>query len=329
MTDLSPVFDDVTHAAERIAPFVHRTPVLSSRSLDAFAGRSVVLKAEHLQRTGAFKYRGATNAVRALPDELAARGVAAHSSGNHAQALALAARVRGIPAYLVMPRGAPRCKREATVGYGATVVDCEPTLVDRETTLARVLADTGATEIHPYDDPDVIAGAGTAALELLTDVPDLDAVVAPVGGGGLLSGTGIAAHGLRPSLRVHGAEPAGADDAARSLAAGRLIASVAPTTIADGLLTSLSDRTFGLLRDHVESIVVVTDDEIVEAMGWLWTRLKQVVEPSGAVAVAALRSGKIEGDRVGVIVSGGNVDLDHLPFGAGPEHPDPVGNVAP
>jgi threonine dehydratase len=213
-----------------------------------------------------------------------------------------------------MPRGAPRSKRDATVGYGATVVDCEPTPSSREATLARVLADTGATEVHPYDDPLVIAGAATAALELLEEVPDLDAVVAPVGGGGLLSGTGIAAHGTRPAIRVYGAEPAGADDAARSLAAGRLIPSVDPTTIADGLLTSLSARTFALLSRHVESIAVVPDAETVEAMGLVWTRTKQVVEPSAAVAVAALCSDVVVGDRVGVILSGGNVDLDRLPF---------------
>lgn len=212
----------VADAAERVRPFVHRTPVLTSRSLDAWAGRSVFLKAEHLQRVGAFKYRGATNAVRSLPTETAARGVAAHSSGNHAQALALAARERGIPAYVVMPRGASRGKREATIGYGAEIVDCAPTPRAREETLAGALADTGATEIHPYDDPRVIAGAGTAALELLAEVPDLDAVVVPVGGGGLVSGTALAVHGTCAGVRVYGAEPAGADDAARSLAAGRL-----------------------------------------------------------------------------------------------------------
>jgi threonine dehydratase len=313
-TDPSPTLASVHEAAARIAPFVHRTPVLTSRAVDTWARRSVFLKAEHLQRVGAFKYRGSTNAVRALPAEVAERGVAAHSSGNHAQALALAARERGIPAFVVMPHGAPRCKRDATVDYGATVIQCEPTLSAREETLARVLDDTGATEIHPYDDPHVIAGAATAALELLEEVPDLDAVVAPVGGGGLLSGTGIAVHGTRSGIRVFGAEPAGADDAARSLSAGRLLPSIDPDTVADGLLTSLSARTFTLIRRHVAAIAVVPDPEIVEAMRVLWTRTKQVVEPSAAVAVAALRSDVVTGDRVGVILSGGNVDLDRLPF---------------
>jgi len=312
--DRDPTPDDVIAAAERIAPFVHRTPVLTSRQLDEAAGAQVFLKGEHLQRVGAFKYRGATNAVQSLTDDVASCGVAAHSSGNHAQALALAARTRGIPAWLVMPRTSSAAKRTAVEAYGATVVECDSILTAREETLAQVLADTGATEVHPYDDPRVIAGAGTAARELLAEVPDLDVVLVPVGGGGLLSGTSLAVAAGRPSAQVWAAEPALADDAARSLHTGVRQPPLPPTSIADGLLTSLSDRTFRIVRDHVTDIVTVSEDEIVEAMRFVWTRLKQVVEPSGAVPIAALLSGLVPGERIGVIVSGGNVDLDALPW---------------
>lgn len=311
--------DDIREAARRIAGRAHRTPVLTCTSLDDWAGRRIFLKCENLQKVGAFKFRGACNAVARLDDARAARGVVTHSSGNHAQALALAARLRGIESHIVMPKTAPAVKRRAVEGYGGRVVECEPTLAAREETTERVRATTGAVLIPPYDHPDVIAGQGTAALELLEEVPDLDVVVAPVGGGGLLAGTCIAAHGLRPRIRVIAGEPAGADDAARSLAAGRRIPQTAPDTIADGLLTSLGELTWPVIRDHVAAIETVTDEEIVAAMRFVWERTKLVIEPSAAVAVAALRRpgfARAAGDagRVGVILSGGNVDLDRLPF---------------
>ena len=318
----------VQAAAERIAGLVHRTPLLRSRRLDELVGTPVLLKAEHLQRGGAFKARGATNAVRALAGADADRGVAAHSSGNHAAALALAAAGRGVVAHVVMPEDAPAVKRAATEAYGARITLCEPTLAAREATLAEVLAATGATEVHPYDDPAVIAGAGTAALEVLADAPEVGAVVVPVGGGGLAAGTVLAVRGLRgSSVAVHGAEPAGADDAARSLATGALVPSIAPDTCCDGLRTSLSERTLGILSGAalpagspgLDGIATVPDDEVVEAMRWLWTRTKQVVEPSGAIGVAAARrlvaDGTIAaGTTVAVVLTGGNVDLDDLPF---------------
>lgn len=287
---------------------------MTSRLLDEWLGFTAFLKAEHLQRGGSFKIRGAANAVLSLPDEAVERGVAAHSSGNHAAALALAAQDRGVPAYVVMPSDASTAKLAAVVSYGAHVVKCTPTLSAREETLGRVLAETGATEIHPYDDDRVIAGAGTAALELLESVPGLDVVVTPVGGGGLLAGTCIAAHGLDPAIRVIAGEPAGADDAARSLAAGRVIPQTDPRTLADGLLTSLSERTFAIIRDHVERIVTVDDSDSVAAMRFVWERTKQVVEPSAAVALAAACATGIGGARVGIVVSGGNCDLDRLPW---------------
>jgi threonine dehydratase/serine racemase len=302
-------FASVEAAAVRIAPFVHRTPVMTSRTLDEWLDARVFLKCEHLQRVGAFKYRGATNAVQSLAPEAAARGVAAHSSGNHAAALALAARTRGIAAHIVVPRSASRSKLAAIEAYGANVVLCEPTLAAREAGVARVIAETGAVEIHPFDNDDVIAGAGTAALELCSEIDGLDVIIAPVGGGGLLSGTALAAHGVADGSRVVGAEPLAADDAARSLAVGRIVAPNPPSTIADGLLTGLSPRTFAVISAHVDSIVTVTEDEIVAAMHFVWSRTKQVIEPSAAVAVAAVRAADFSGARVGIIVSGGNVDL--------------------
>lgn len=313
-----PDLTDVRAAATRIAPHVHRTPVLTSRAIDELAGCRVHFKAEHLQRAGAFKIRGATNAVASLDERTAARGVAAHSSGNHAAALALAARTRGVPCHVVMPTNAPRAKQAATAGYGARIVLCEPTLEARAAVLAEVLAATGAVEIHPYDHPDVIAGQGTATLELLEDVPRIGAVIAPVSGGGLLSGTAIAAHGTNPEIKVIGAEPDGVDDAYRSLVAGRRISDGNGTSIADGLLATLSDRTFSILHDHRVEVVTVTETEIIDAMAFAFTRLKQVAEPSAATALAALlalaRAGADLPGDVGIILSGGNVDLDTLPF---------------
>lgn len=313
---MSPTITDIRQAAERIRPHAHRTPVMTCRSLDQRVGAQVFMKCENLQKVGAFKFRGACNAVFSLSPDEAARGVATHSSGNHAQALALAARMRGIPAYIVMPRNAPAVKQAAVAGYGGIITLCEPTLAARESTLAEVVAATGAEVVHPYNDARVIAGQGTAALELLADVPDLDVIMAPVGGGGLLSGTAIAARAVAPQIRVIAAEPAGADDAFRSLAARHIIPSVQPQTIADGLLTSLGDLTFPIIRDHVEQIVTVSEPAIVAAMKFVWERAKLVVEPSGVVPIAALWEEAIDlrGLRVGVILSGGNVGLEHLPW---------------
>ena len=306
----------VRAAAARIAGFVHRTPVMTCATLDRLAGRRIYFKCENLQKVGAFKYRGATNAVQKLSAAEAARGVVTHSSGNHAQALALAARVRGIPAYIVMPLTAPAVKRAAVEGYGGIVTPCEPTLAAREQTVAEVAARTGAVLIPPFDHPDVIAGQGTAALELLEDVPDLDAVVAPVGGGGLLSGFCVVSHGINPAIRVFGAEPLGADDAARSKAAGKFLPQTGPNTIADGLLTSLGELTWPIVRDQVERIFTVTDDQIRAAMRLVWERMKLVVEPSGAVPAAVVLSDEFRAlpkiEKVGVVFSGGNVSLDKL-----------------
>ena len=311
-----PTLADIRQAAERIQPYAHRTPILTCASFDRQVGAQVFLKCENLQRVGAFKFRGACNAVFSLSVEEAERGVATHSSGNHAQALALAARLRGIPAYIVMPRNAPAVKTAAVKGYGGQITACEPTLEARETTLAEVVRQSHATVVHPYDDPRVIAGQGTAALELLADVPDLNLVMTPVGGGGLLSGTSIAVSALSPKTRVVAAEPAGADDAYRSLQAGRIIPSVNPRTIADGLLTSLSPRTFSIIGAHVERIVTVSEEAIIAAMRFIWERAKIVIEPSAAVPLAALWESSFDflGLRIGVILTGGNVSLDRLPW---------------
>ncbi len=315
--------DDILQAAERIRDRIHRTPVLTCRAMDRLIGARLFFKCENFQKVGAFKMRGACNAVFSLGEQDAARGVATHSSGNHAQALALAARMRGVPAHVVMPVGSPAVKREAVLGYGAQVTDCEPTLQAREETLAEVVRSTGATFIHPYDDERVIAGQGTAALELLDQVRDLDVVLAPVGGGGLLSGTAIACAGAGRPPRVIACEPEGADDAARSLAAGRIIPSVDPDTVADGLLTSLGGLTFPIIRRHVEAVWTVPDQDTIRAMRLIWERMKIVVEPSAAVCMGALlgRSREVAGLRVGIILSGGNVDLDRLPWAVRQDEP--------
>ena len=306
--------DDVERAALRIAGEVHRTPVVTCRSLDLDVGAQVFMKCENFQRVGAFKFRGASNAIIALDEAVARRGVACHSSGNHAQAVALAARRRGIPATVVMPVNAPAVKRAAVEGYGARIVDCEPTPEARAAGVAEVVAATGAAEIHPFDNDFVIAGQGTAALELVSDVSGLDTVLAPVGGGGLLSGTSLAVSANRPEAAVFGAEPGVAPDAQRSLRTGRLDTATKGETIADGLRTHLSERTLAVIVANVADIVTVDEGAIISAMRFLWERTKLVVEPSGAVAVAALRAGLVPGERIGVIISGGNVDLDHLPW---------------
>lgn len=307
---------DIQQAAERIRPYARRTPVITNESLNRRVGAQAFLKCENLQKVGAFKFRGACNAVFALSAEEAARGVVTHSSGNHAQALALAARLRGIPAYIVMPNNAPQVKKDAVAGYGGQITFCEPTLQARETTMENIRKETGAAVVHPYDNERVIAGQGTAALELLADVPELDVIIAPVGGGGLLSGTSIAAKGLQPGIRVIAAEPEMADDAFRSMKEGKIIPSANPKTIADGLLTSLGALTFPIIRQNVEQIVTVSEAGIIAAMKFVWERAKLIIEPSAAVAVGVLWEKKIDlsGLKVGVIVSGGNVDLARLPW---------------
>lgn len=313
---INPDFSQILQAAERIKPYAHRTPVLTSESLNRLTEARVMMKCENLQKVGAFKFRGATNAVFALSESEAARGVATHSSGNHAQALALAARLRGIPAYIVMPDNAPMVKKAAVRDYGGRITYCEPNQAARKTTLNRILKETGATFVHPYDHALVIAGQGTAALELLEDHPDLDVIIAPVGGGGLLSGTALAANGISPGIRVIGAEPEMADDAYRSMQQGSIVPSLNPQTIADGLLTSLGELTFPLIRDYIEQIVTVSEQSIVEAMRFIWERTKLIIEPSAAVPIGLLFAKKINlsGLKVGVIISGGNVDLDRLPW---------------
>lgn len=309
-------FQEIQQAAERIEPYIHRTPVLTNHSLNQKVGAQVFLKCENMQKVGAFKFRGASNAVFSLNEAEAAPGVCTHSSGNHAQALALAAKLRGIPAFIVMPDNAPSVKKNAVAGYGGRITFCEPTLEARESTLERIRRETGASVVHPYNDERVIAGQGTAALELLEEVQDLDVVISPVGGGGLLSGTSIAATELKKGIRVIAGEPEMADDAYRSLKAGKIIPSAHPQTIADGLLTSLGTLTFPIIRERVEQIVTVSEQGIIDSMKFVWERVKIVIEPSAAVAVGVLWEDKIDlrGLKVGVILSGGNVDLEKLPW---------------
>ena len=303
-------------AASRIAPYIHLTPVLSSATFNAMTGASLYFKCENLQKVGAFKARGATNAVLQLSAEEAGKGVATHSSGNHAQALALAARNRGIPAYIVMPSNSPAVKVNGVKDYGGEVIFCEPNLEARETTLQKVVADTGATFIHPYNDYRIICGQGTAALEFLDEVPDLDILMAPVGGGGLLSGTALTTHYLSPKTKVIAAEPEGAPDAHASFIQGQHIPVHQPNTIADGLKTSLGPLNFDIIQQHVADIVLVDDAAIIRAMKLIWERMKIVVEPSAAVPFAAILENKVDvkGKKVGIIFSGGNVDLDQLPW---------------
>jgi threonine dehydratase len=313
---MPPTLDDIHAAAQRIKPYIHRTPVLTNESLNEKVAAKVFLKCENFQKVGAFKFRGACNAVFSLRDEEAARGVSTHSSGNHAQALALAARLRGIPAYIVMPNNAPAVKKAAVAGYGGIITFCEPTLAAREATLAQIAQETGSEVVHPYNDERVIAGQGTAVLELLEEIPELDVIIAPVGGGGLLSGTAIAAKEIKKGIRVIAGEPEMANDAYRSLQAGEIFPSVNPKTIADGLLTSLGNKTFPIIQERVEQIATVSERGIVDSMKFIWERVKIIIEPSSAVAVGVLWERKIDltGLNVGVILSGGNVDLEKLPW---------------
>lgn len=311
-----PTFDDIKNAHQRIAEHAHRTPVLNSKQVDQKTDGRIFFKCENFQKVGAFKFRGASNAIFSLSEEDAKNGVATHSSGNHAQAVALAAKMRDIPAYVVMPENAPKVKVKAVQNYGAEITFCESTLEARESTLEQVVEKTGATFIHPYDDTRIIAGQGTSALELLEDHPDLDIIITPVGGGGLLSGTAIAAKSINPDITVIGAEPANADDAYRSFKAGELIPVKNPDTIADGLRTSLGKLPFSIITEHVDDIVTVPEESIVEAMRYIWERLNIIIEASCAVPVAAVFDGKIDvkGKKVGIIITGGNVDLDNLPW---------------
>jgi threonine dehydratase len=306
--------NDVVAAAARIAPYAHRTPVLTSRSINEIVGAELYFKAENLQRVGAFKFRGACNAVFSLTDAQASHGVITHSSGNHAAALALAAKLRGIEALIVMPENAPDIKKAAVAGYGAKIEFCAANEAAREAAVAHAQTLHPFELIHPFNDCRIISGQGTAALELLTDEPELDAIMTPVGGGGLLSGTALAAS--ESSVKVLGTEPANADDAARSFAADKVIPITAPDTIADGLRTSLGDLTFAIIRSQVEQIMTVSEDAIVHAMKLLWERMNIIVEPSAAVPLAALmEQGMPDGiAKAGIILSGGNVDLGHLPW---------------
>lgn len=311
MSQTPPDFAAVEAAAVRIAQHAHTTPVLRSRSLDALAGATLFFKCENFQRAGAFKFRGACNAVWSLNDDMAAHGVVTHSSGNHGAALALAAKTRGIPAHVVVPEGAVKSKLAAIEASGATLHRCAPTIAAREAMAEQVRAQTGATLVHPYADPRVIAGQGTAALELLREAGPLDAIVTPVGGGGLASGTAIAAHGIDARIEIHGAEPEGAADAAQSLLRGVHVTELAPQTICDGLRGLLGAINFDLLRAHGVRVTTLPDRDTLAAMRLVWERLKIVVEPSSAIALAAVfaRRGHFAGRRVGVVLSGGNVDL--------------------
>ena len=311
-----PTYKQVDKAHIRVRQYAHRTPILSSASINRISGAKILFKCENFQKVGAFKFRGAINAVMSLSDGDAGRGVATHSSGNHAAALALAARKRGVDAYVVMPENAPDIKKKAVAGYGATIYFCKPTLNARESALAEVIAETGATEIHPYDNSDVISGQGTAAKELLEDEGDLDLVLAPVGGGGLLAGSALSVSHLSPGTKLIGCEPEGADDAYRSFLKGEIVPSNNPKTIADGLLTSLGNRNFAIIKEKVEQIVTVSEDSIVEAMRLVWERMKIVIEPSSAVPLGAILEGKIDprNQKTAIIISGGNLDLENLPF---------------
>ena len=309
-------FDKIRAARDRIQPHIHRTPVLTSERLNEGSGASLFFKCENFQKIGAFKARGATNAVFALDNATAQHGVATHSSGNHGTALARAARLRGIPAHIVMPNNSAKVKVRAVESYGAEIVFCEPNDAARARVCADLIAKTGATLIHSFENEDVIAGQGTAAVELLEEFSDLDLLMCPVGGGGLLSGTSIASKSMRPRIKVVAVEPANADDAAQSFRAGRLLRTEKKFTIADGLRTNISEPTFAIIQRNVDDIVTVSEEAIVEAMRTIWETMKIVIEPSAAVPYAAILERKIDigGQRAGIILTGGNVDLDALPW---------------
>ena len=310
-----PTFDDVLAAHERIAPYIHNTPVLTSSYLNQLSGAELFFKCENLQKVGAFKARGAINAVFGLDDDVAAKGVATHSSGNHAGALSYAAAQRGITATVVMPRTAPETKKAAVRSYGGKILECEPTQAAREGMLEQVIAETGADMVHPYDDARVIAGQATCALELQRDIEDLDAVLAPVGGGGLISGTCLTLSQLSPGTRVFAAEPEAADDAYRSLQAGEIVLRDGQHSVADGLNTNLKPRTWHFVSNFVEDILLVSETEILDAMYLTWQRMKIIIEPSSAVPLAAILRyrEKFQGQRVGIIITGGNVELQACP----------------
>lgn len=311
-----PTLEDIRHTHQAIGPLIHRTPVMTCRNLDQISGASLFFKCENFQKVGAFKMRGAASAALRLSDEEKSRGLATHSSGNHAQAVARAARELGVPAYIVMPANAPAPKQAATAGYGANIVLCEPTVASREKTLGEVVAKTGATFIHPYNDYNVIAGQATAALELLEDAPALDIILAPIGGGGLMSGTALSTHYLSPSTLIMGAEPKAVDDAWRSFHSGHIEHNKTTNTIADGLRTDLGPKTFDIIRRLLEDILTVEEADIIQAMRLVWERMKIIIEPSCAVPFAAVLTnpGLFKGKRVGIILTGGNVDLEKLPF---------------
>jgi threonine dehydratase len=311
-----PTIESIRRAADRIRPYIHRTPVLTCGALDRMCQAEIFFKCENFQKAGVFKIRGAANAVFCLSEQEAARGVATHSSGNHAAAVALAARLRGIQAYTVMPETAPQVKKDAVSGYGAKIFYCRPTLPAREARLDEVVAQTGAVVIHPFNDYRVIEGQATSALELLEEVPGLDVVMAPVGGGGLISGTALSVSALSPASRVIAAEPERADDAFRSFREGRIVPMIDPDTIADGLLTSLGDKTFAIIRRLVSDVLTVSEEGIITAMQAVWERMKIVIEPSSAVPLGVLMTQRdhIPGRRIGIILSGGNVDSANLPW---------------
>jgi len=311
-----PTYDDVLAAHDRIRPYVHRTPVLTSSYFNGRSGAELFFKCENFQKAGVFKARGASNAVFGLSEEQAAKGVATHSSGNHGLSLSYAAGRRGIKATVVMPRTAPEAKKEAVRGYGGTVVECEPSTSSREAVFAEVVAQSGADFVHPYNDPRVIQGQATCSKELIEDVGELDAVIAPIGGGGMVSGSCLTLSNIAPDTKIYAAEPKNADDAYRSLKAGHIIADDAPQTVADGLKVPLKDLTWHFVSNHVTDILTVTEEEIVEAMYLCWQRMKIVMEPSSAVTIAAILKNPevFSGQRVGVILTGGNVDLKKLPW---------------
>ena len=310
--------DDIRAAAGRIKGVGHRTPILTSQTLDEMTGRKLFFKCENLQKVGAFKLRGGWNAVSMLSDEEAANGVCTLSCGNHAQAVAFSAMKRGIASYIVMPNNVPDVKLDAVKGYGANITLCEPTLEARKKPLDEIAKKTGAQVVHPFNNPNVIAGQGTAALEMIEDLGTLDAIIAPIGGGGLMSGTCIATRNLLPEAKLFGAEPAGADDAYHSLKQGKIIPQTNPDTICDGLLTSLGEYTWNILKDHLEAIYTVTDDEVINAMRLVWERMKIIIEPSSATAVAVMLKSEFKAlkglEKVGIILTGGNVELSKLPF---------------